>query len=70
MEFGILGSLEVLDDHRCIEVSSAKERLVSLAGQRVVRGLNGLIDGALDDPDVQQRAFQRARELHFMEAPR
>jgi len=28
MEFGILGSLEVLDDHRCVEVSSAKERLV------------------------------------------
>ncbi len=45
-------------------------QLVSLAGQRVVRGLNGLIDGALDDPDVQQRAFQRAREHHFMEAPR
>ena len=28
MEFGILGSLEVLDDHRCIEVSSTKERLL------------------------------------------
>lgn len=28
MEFAILGPLEVLDEHRCIEVSSAKERLV------------------------------------------
>ncbi len=28
MEFAILGSLEVLDEHRCVEVSSAKERLV------------------------------------------
>jgi len=28
--------------------------LVALGGRRVVRGLNGLIDGALDDPEVRR----------------
>lgn len=42
--------------------------LVPLAGRRVVRGLNGLIDGALDDPNVRELAFRRARERGFMDA--
>lgn len=41
--------------------------LVPLAGRRVVRGLNGLIQGALDDPNVREAAFRRARERGFME---
>ncbi len=43
-------------------------QLVPLGGRRVVRGLNGLIDGALDDPEVRELAFRRARERGFMEA--
>lgn len=43
-------------------------RLVPLAGRRVVRGLNGLIDGALDDPKVRDRALRRARERGFVHA--
>ncbi len=42
-------------------------RLVPLAGRRVVRGLNGLVEGALDDPNVREVAFRRARERGFME---
>ncbi|OLT13113.1 urease subunit beta [Actinomadura sp. CNU-125] len=42
-------------------------RLVPLAGRRVVRGLNGLIDGALDDPAVRRRALRRARDGGFLE---
>jgi len=33
----------------------------------VVRGLNGLTEGALDDPDVREAAFRRAWERGFME---
>lgn len=43
-------------------------QLIPLGGRRVVRGLNGLIDGALDDPEVRELAFRRARERGFMEA--
>jgi urease beta subunit len=41
--------------------------LVPLAGHRVVRGLNGLIEGALDDPDVRTAALVRARERGFLD---
>jgi urease beta subunit len=34
-------------------------RLVELGGQRVVYGLNGLVMGPLDDPDVRRQAFER-----------
>jgi urease subunit beta len=44
--------------------------LVALGGRRVVRGLNGLTEGALDDPEVREAAFQRARERGFMEEER
>ena len=43
-------------------------RLVALDGRRVVRGLNGLIDGALDDPRVREQALRRAREQGFLGA--
>src|SRR5438128_5180356 len=33
-------------------------RLVELGGQRIVYGLNGLVMGALDDPDVRRGAFE------------
>jgi len=35
-------------------------------GRRVVRGLNGLTEGALDDPEVRGDAFRRARERGFI----
>lgn len=44
--------------------------LVAIGGRRVVRGLNGLTEGALDDPEVREAAFQRARERGFMEEER
>jgi urease beta subunit len=46
------------------------EREVSLmayAGDRVVRGFNGLTEGSLDDEGVREEAFRRARERGFME---
>ena len=44
--------------------------LVAIGGRRVVRGLNGLTEGALDDPDVRAEAFRRARERGFLEEGR
>ena len=44
--------------------------LVAIGGRRVVRGLNGLTEGALDDPEVREAAFQRARERGFTEEER
>ncbi len=43
-------------------------RLVALGGRRMIRGLNGLIDGALDDPAVRERAMRRAGERGFLGA--
>ncbi len=34
--------------------------LVALGGRRIVRGLNGLVTGALDDSDTRSVALQRA----------
>jgi urease beta subunit len=34
--------------------------LVALAGLRMVHGLNGLVDGSLDDATVRRRALDRA----------
>jgi urease beta subunit len=36
-------------------------QLVALGGRRIVNGLNGLVQGALDDPKVRARALERAR---------
>jgi urease beta subunit len=41
--------------------------LVAIGGRRVVRGLNGLTEGALDDPEVRGEAFRSARERGFIE---
>ncbi len=41
--------------------------LVAIGGRRIIRGLNGLTQGALDDPSVRETALGRAREQGFME---
>jgi urease beta subunit len=40
--------------------------LVALAGNRVVFGVNGLTNGALDDERIKARALARAAELGFL----
>ncbi len=35
--------------------------LVALGGTRVVAGLNRLVEGALDDPDVRRRALEAVK---------
>lgn len=39
--------------------------LVALAGNRYVRGLNSLVDGALDQPDSQAQALSNAQTQGF-----
>jgi urease beta subunit len=39
--------------------------LVALGGNRVAYGINGLVDGRLDDANVKQRALDKANELGF-----
>ena len=41
--------------------------LVKIGGRRIVHGFNGLTEGPLDDPDVREDAFRRAREEGYME---
>lgn len=41
--------------------------LVHIGGRRVVRGMNGLTEGALDDEEVREAALERARKKGFME---
>jgi urease subunit beta len=41
--------------------------LVRIGGRRVVHGFNGLTEGSLDNPEVREEAFRRARERGFME---
>ncbi len=40
--------------------------LVAIGGRRIVSGLNGLIQGALDDPEVKEAALRRARKGGFV----
>ncbi len=40
--------------------------LVSIGGNRVVYGINGLVNGRLDDQNVKQRALAKAMELGFL----
>lgn len=40
--------------------------LVAIGGRRIVRGLNGLTEGSLDDPEIREAALERAREKGFM----
>jgi urease beta subunit len=45
---------------------SRRVRLVAYGGGRVVRGFNGLVDGACDDPAVRAAALERARAQGFL----
>ena len=40
--------------------------LVAIGGNRVAYGINGLVNGRLDDPNVKQQALARARESGFI----
>ncbi len=40
-------------------------RLIPIGGERVGYGLNGLVNGKMDDPDVRAAAFEKARTLGF-----
>lgn len=40
-------------------------RLVSIGGSRTGYGLNGLVNGEMDDGNVKQAAFEKASELGF-----
>jgi urease beta subunit len=40
--------------------------LVSIGGNRVAYGINGLTHGRLDDPHVKQQALAKAKELGFI----
>jgi len=42
--------------------------LVAFGGNRIMRGMGGLVDGSLDDDEVREQAFERAREAGYMEA--
>jgi urease subunit beta len=41
--------------------------LVALGGRRIVRGLNGLVNGALDEPATRAQALERARVGGYVE---
>ena len=41
-------------------------QLVPMAGNRVVRGIAGLVEGALDDPDVRSRALAAAERAGYL----
>jgi urease beta subunit len=40
--------------------------LVSIGGNRVAYGINGLVNGRLDDPAVKAKALAAAREQGFI----
>lgn len=40
--------------------------LVSISGNRVAYGINGLTHGRLDDPHVKQQALTKAKDLGFI----
>ena len=42
--------------------------LVAFGGNRIMRGMGGLVEGPLDDDEVRDVAFERAREAGYMEA--
>ena len=41
--------------------------LVAIGGNRVAYGINGMVNGRLDDPAVKQQALAKAKELGFLE---
>ncbi|APW99489.1 urease subunit beta [Halobiforma lacisalsi AJ5] len=40
--------------------------LVAIGGDRIVRGMAGLVEGELDDDAVKERALERARERGYI----
>jgi len=42
--------------------------LVAFGGDRIMKGMGGLVNGELDDADVKEAALERAREAGYMEA--
>ena len=42
--------------------------LVAFGGNRIMRGMGGLVEGSLDDDEIRDAAFERAREAGYMEA--
>lgn len=40
--------------------------LVAIGGNRIVRGIGGLVDGDLDDDEVRERAFERAADAGYL----
>ena len=44
--------------------------LVAIGGDRIVKGMGGLVNGKLDNDEVRERAFERARKAEYMEAGR
>ena len=45
---------------------SKRVTLVALGGNRVAYGINGLVNGKLDDPKVREQALASAREAGFV----
>ena len=41
--------------------------LVAIGGDRIVHGMGGLVNGPLDDPEVKERALERARAEGYLE---
>lgn len=46
---------------------SKRVTLVALGGNRIAYGINGLVNGKIDDPTVRQEAFMAACEQGFMD---
>jgi urease subunit beta len=44
--------------------------LVAIGGNRIVRGMAGLVDGELDDPEIREQALERAVEQGYKGAKR
>ena len=44
---------------------SKRVTLVALGGNRVAYGINGLVNGKLDDPEVRERALAAAADRGF-----
>jgi urease subunit beta len=42
--------------------------LVAFGGDRIMKGMGGLVEGELDDEEVKEAAIERAREAGYMEA--
>ncbi|MBA2346416.1 MAG: urease subunit beta [Rubrobacter sp.] len=40
--------------------------LIAIGGRRIIHGMNGLVEGALDDPETKEAALQSARERVFL----